>query len=103
MVRIALKGFTKEWKRFIKGIVAREKLPDWNSLCDDFIQEELRDGYFHSKKRASDDDMALAAQMKGKQKKDLSKFKCFNCGEMGHFSLRCPMKKKGDGEKKKGK
>ena len=28
MVRIALKGFTEEWKPFIKGIIAREKLPD---------------------------------------------------------------------------
>jgi len=41
--------------------------------------------------------------MKGKQKKDLSKVKCFNCGEMGYFSLRCMMKKKEDDEKKKGK
>ena len=28
MVRIALKGFTKEWKPFIKGIVAIEHLSD---------------------------------------------------------------------------
>ena len=41
--------------------------------------------------------------MKGKQKKDLSKVKCFNYDEMGHFSLRCLMKKKGDEEKRKGK
>ena len=41
MVRIALKVFTEEWKPFNKGIVAREKLPDWNTLWDDFIQEEL--------------------------------------------------------------
>ena len=27
-VRIALKGFTEEWKPFIKGIIAGEKLPD---------------------------------------------------------------------------
>ena len=40
--------------------------------------------------------MALAAQMKGKKKKDLSKVKCFNCGEMGHFSSRYLKKKKGD-------
>lgn len=46
--------------------------------------------------------MALAARMKGKQK-ELSKVKCFNYGEIGHFSLRCLMKKKGDDEKKKGK
>ena len=41
--------------------------------------------------------------MKGKPKKDLSKEKCFNCGEMVHFSSRCLMKKKGDDEKRKGK
>lgn len=46
--------------------------------------------------------MALAARMKGKQKKDLSKIKCFNCGKMGHFSSRCLMKKVDD-EKRKGK
>jgi len=47
--------------------------------------------------------MALAAQMKSNQKKDLNKVKCFNNGEMGHFSLICLMKKKGDDEKKKAK
>ena len=47
--------------------------------------------------------MALASRMKGKKKKDLSKVKCFNYGEMGHFSLRCPKKKKGADEKRKGK
>lgn len=62
----------------------------------------MRDEDLHPKKKTFDDDVALAAQMKGKQKKDLSKVKCFNCGEMGHFSSRCPMKK-GDDEKKKGK
>ena len=41
--------------------------------------------------------------MKGKKNKDLSRVKCFNYGEMGHFSLRCPMKRKGNDEKKKGK
>lgn len=30
--------------------------------------------------------------------------KCFHYGEMGHFFMRCPMKKKmGDDKKKKGK
>lgn len=41
LVRTALKGFSKEWKPFIKGIVSHEKLPDWNRLWEDFIQEEL--------------------------------------------------------------
>ena len=67
MVRIALKGFTEEWKPFIKGIVAREKLPDWDRLSDDFIQEELRDEDLQLKQKASDDDVALVSRIKGKQ------------------------------------
>lgn len=101
MVRIALKGFTPERKSFIKGIIARDQLLDWNRLWDDFIQEELRDEELHLMKKDFDDDVALAAWMKGKQK-DLSKLKCFNCGEYGHYSTR-RLKKQGDDEKKKGK
>lgn len=103
-VRIALKGFTKEWKPFIKGIIAREKFLDSNRLWYDFIKEELRVKDIHPKKKALDDDAELVARMKGKQKKDLSKVKCFNYGNMGHFSSICPMKKKmGVDKNKKGK
>jgi hypothetical protein len=30
LVRIALKGFTKEWEVFMKCVVGREKLSDWS-------------------------------------------------------------------------
>jgi len=43
MVRISSKGFIEEWKPFIKGIIAKEKIPYWVRLWDEFIQEELRD------------------------------------------------------------
>jgi len=69
MVRIALKGFTEEWKPFIKGIVFREKLLDENRMWDNFIKKELRDEDLHPKKRASNDDMTLAARMKGVSKR----------------------------------
>jgi hypothetical protein len=37
MVGMALNGFTKPWSPFIKGIVARETLPKFDKLWDDFI------------------------------------------------------------------
>jgi hypothetical protein len=32
LVRIALKGFTKDWEVFVKCIVGREKIPDLSRL-----------------------------------------------------------------------
>ena len=40
LVRITLNGFSKPWDTFVKGVVAREKLLDWQRLRDDFVQEE---------------------------------------------------------------
>ena len=37
LVWIALNGFSKPWGTFVKGVVAREKLPDWQRLWDDFV------------------------------------------------------------------
>ena len=42
LVQIALNGFSKPWDAFVKGVVAREKLPDWQRWWDDFVQEETR-------------------------------------------------------------
>ena len=36
LVSTALNGFTKQWEVFVSGVVAREKLPDWERLWDDF-------------------------------------------------------------------
>ena len=36
LVQIALNGFSKPWDTFLKGVLAREKLPDWKRLWDDF-------------------------------------------------------------------
>jgi len=85
LVRIALKGFTKEWEVFVKCVVGREHLPDWSRLWDDFTQEEIREGSQSSGQKTDGDDenVALAAKGKGKKKgnsgRDLSKVRCYCC------------------------
>ena len=41
LVRTALNGVTTPWAVFVQGLVARENLPSWDRVCDDFVQEEL--------------------------------------------------------------
>jgi hypothetical protein len=42
MVRTTLNNFTKPWGPFVRGIVAREVIPTWERMWDDFVQEETR-------------------------------------------------------------
>ena len=44
LVRTALNGFIKPWESFVHGIMAREHMPSWERLWDDFVQEETRHG-----------------------------------------------------------
>jgi hypothetical protein len=40
LVRQAMNSFTKPWGPFVRGIVAREVMPTWERMCDDFVQED---------------------------------------------------------------
>ena len=42
LVRVALNGFSQPWHDFVRVVVARENMPSWARLWDDFTQEELR-------------------------------------------------------------
>jgi hypothetical protein len=122
MVRTALNNFTKPWGPFVHGIVAREVMPTWERMWDDFVQEETRlvaeaSGQHQQQTVQSDEDLALWTKGKkktgrgGRQgpkfgappqggesssgtKRDMSTVRCFSCGEMGHYAGQCPKKKK---------
>jgi hypothetical protein len=104
LVRTTLNGVSKQWVVFVEGIVAREKLPNWERLCDDFVQEETWRGYVHGSSFTGHDEenVALVANNKkkfkkgpkGEGKKDMSKVKCFACHKFGHYAGQCPNKKK---------
>ena len=113
LVRTALNGVAKPWTVFVESMVAREHMPTWDRLWDDFIQEETRRGYIHgsaSHSKEEEENVALAAKGNKKkkfkkgskggtkqqdgEKKDMSKVKCFACQKFGHYPGQCPNKKK---------
>jgi hypothetical protein len=109
LVSLSLLGIPKSWHNYQDFVNGREKLPDWERLWSDLVQEEFkrntRDG--SSSKRDDQEDCALTAkERKGKGKKfhskseskvkkmDLSKVKCFHCHKHGHLATNCLQKRK---------
>ena len=108
LVSLALLGLPKSWHNYEDSINGREKLPGWERLWSDLVQEEIRRGTKDgsSLKNEDEENCALATKArKGKGKKhpsksgakgkkqDLSKVKCFHCHEHGHFATNYPQKK----------
>jgi hypothetical protein len=40
LMNMALNGFPESWKPFVQGICAREKLPPFDKLCINCIQDD---------------------------------------------------------------
>jgi hypothetical protein len=119
LVRTTLNGVAKPWAVFVEDIVARENIPSWDRLWDDFVQEETHRGYVHgvgsSGVHEDEENVALAAKGKGKKtkkrgnprghnekgkpkkgEKDMSKVRCWACQKQGHYAATCPERKKGN-------
>jgi hypothetical protein len=94
LVRIALKGFTKEWEVFVKCMVGRDKLPNWSILWDDFPQEEIREGSQEKAMDGVDDKNVSLVGKRNEKKKDMSKVRYFSCHNTSHYASQCLNKKK---------
>ena len=76
LVRTSMNGVSKPWAVFVEPLVAREKLPTWDRICDEFVQEETRRGLVHGSTSTStedEEDVALTAKEKKKFKKGSKK------------------------------
>jgi hypothetical protein len=115
LVRQAMNSFTKLWGPFVRGIVAKEVMPTWERMWDDFVQEEIRlaaEASGQQQTVSGDENLALWTKGKKKtncggrqgpkfgappqggesssssnsgQRRDMSTVRCFACGEMGHY------------------
>ena len=71
-MRTTQNGFTASWEVFVVEIVARENLPKWECMWDDFIQEEiLRESLHRGQQRGDEEEnLDLTGNSKGKAKKN---------------------------------
>jgi hypothetical protein len=78
--RTALNGFTKQWDVFVRGVIAREKLPNWERLQDDFTEEELQvDASQASQSKSEEENVALHTKKSSGAggSRDMGKVRCF--------------------------
>lgn len=102
LVRTALNTVSEDWEVFVQTLLGRESLLDWEELWATLRQEEIRwlikvgssdRGARIKKEEEEDVALASAGKQEKRKKKDLSKVKCFHCGELGHYVNQCPRKK----------
>ena len=101
MVRTTLSAVSEDWEVFVQSILGRGTLPPWDEMWAALRQEEIRrqskTGNSSKGIKVKQDEENVALTSEGKQekrkKKNMSKIKCFHCGEMGHYATQFPRKR----------
>ena len=97
---VAMYAFNRE--TFVQSILGRATLPQWEEMWAALRQEEIRTvtktgsrskGIKIKKEEEVDAALASESKQEKRKKKDLSKVKCFHCGELSHYATQCPRKK----------
>ena len=107
LVSLDLLGLPKSWNSYQDSVNGREKLPDWERIWSDLVQEEFkrntRDG--SSSKTDDKENCALVGKAKkgkgnksysksetGKEckKNDMSRVKFLHCHKHGNYATNCP-------------
>ena len=103
LVRTALNAAFEEWETFVQSILGRATLPGWDEMWAALQHEELRrltkagsSGKGVRVKKEEEDATLTSAVWQGlhkRKKKVISKVKCFDWRELGHYASQCPEKK----------
>ena len=78
LVRTASNGVAKPWVVFVESVVAREHMPSWDRLWDDFIWEETRRGYVQGSTSHNKDDEENVVSSKGEEEEVQEGFQGWN-------------------------
>lgn len=104
LVKTTLNAVFEEWEMFVQSILGNATLSSWEEMWGALRQEELKrltkigsSGKGVQIKEEEEEDATLASTrqqgLQKRKKKYISKFKCFNYGELGHYASQCPKKK----------
>ena len=114
LVSLALLGIPNNWHSYQDSVNGQEKLPGWERLWSDLVQEEIKQNTRDksSSKASDEENCTLAAKVKKEKEKgsfskssfsndgkkvDKLKVRCFRCHELRHYATNCPKKKSKNG------